>query len=923
MQEPIRNSGAVSTDNQSKLHPKLKGVSIAQLNITSLTKHIDELRILITEMNFDILCINETRIDKTIKNSEIGLQGYDLTRRDRNRRGGGVAIYIRNTIPYVERSTIIPENVEAVCIEVRKPNAKPILISTWYRPPNSNSEILDSFEIFLQNIDTENKEIIITGDFNIDLMPSETENSKAKRLKELLNTYQLSQLIKKPTRTTESTKTLLDLVICKTDDPKPATTDVVELGISDHNLVYTCRKVGICKQKPKIIETRQYHKLNNAKFQNDLKQALLHINEHSDPNTALQEWNRIFLLIADINAPIRLRKVRSDRQPWMTDEIKKLIMSFHRDYIKKKAVMLNSSAFHSDINIANTINNYFVEIGPKLASVISPTDIDPIQPIQPCRCEFNLRAITTTELIQTIGKTNLNKAPGLDKIPIKLIKLAGDAIHDYLLHIFNLVLGTGIFPDDLKLAKIIPIHKEGDKAECGNYRPISVIPTVAKILEKIIYDQLSSYINDNDIICKQQFGFRPNHSTETALLKCTDQWLLNMDKGMANGVLFLNLKKAFDTVDHSILLQKLYQYGIKGTPLKLLASYLNNRKQVCVINNNKSGQETVQCRVPQGSNLGPLLFSLYINDLPMCLEYTQASMFADDTNLSCTGRTPAEIEHKLNADLSNVNDWLEANRLTLNTDKTEFMIIASKRKLNQFRTDIRIHINGSIIKQVKQKKTLANDIFSCNFDGPSRCKWTQDSNDDFNWTRHEGPTHSFDTGPARDHTKTYLTNKTQGPGSLRHRSGKCIHILMEGSSRPNDGENLVLYRTCGKDRLEFLLWPNGTLMHTRHRMCVKPIATGPLTDGVKVGVFESCEVTDKWTWTAHGALQYKNIMCLKPETGGSNPSNNVKLVLDSACNLPESQNFFEFVPYSESKDHSLFVSRPSGKIRFCHRGIQV
>ncbi|CAB3997753.1 Hypothetical predicted protein [Paramuricea clavata] len=673
---------------------------------------------------------------------------------------------------------------KAVCIEVRKPNAKPILISTWYRPPNSNSEILDSFEIFLQNIDKENKEIIITGDFNIDLMPSETDNSKAKRLKELLNTYQLSQVIKKPTRTTESTKTLLDLIICKTDDPKTATTDVVELGISDHNLVYTCRKVGICKQKPKIIETRQYHKLNNAKFQNDLKQALLHINEHSDPNTALQEWNRIFLLIADINAPIRSRKVRSDRQPWMTDEIKKL--SFHRDYLKKKAVMLNSSAFHSsykkcknkvtklisnakthyfrtnlensknckenwihinkllnhktvktqtinnikfgdqnitgDINIANTINNYFVEIGPKLASVISPTDIDPIQPIQPCRSEFNLRTITTTELIQKIGKTNLNKAPGLDKMPIKLIKLAGDAIHDSLLHIFNLVLGTGIFPDDLKLAKIIPIHKEGDKAECGNYRPISVIPTVAKILEKIIYNQLSSYINDKDIICKQQFGFRPNHSTETALLKCTDQWLLNMDKGMANGVLFLDLKKAFDTVDHSILLQKLYQYGIKGTPLKLLASYLNNRKQVCVINNNKSGQETVQCGVPQGSNLGPLLFSLYINDLPMCLEYTQASMFADDTNLSCTGRTPAEIEHKLNADLSSVNDWLEANRLTLNTDKKEFMLIASKRKLNQFRTDIRIHINGSIIKQVKQKNPLGITI-------DNELRWTEHINE--------------------------------------------------------------------------------------------------------------------------------------------------------------------------------------------------
>ena len=167
-------------------------------------------------MNFDILCINETRLNKTIKNSEIGLQGYDLTRRDRNRNGGGVAIYVRNNISYMERSALVPENVEALCIEVKKPNAKPILISTWYRPPNSNSEILDFFEIFLQRIDQENKEIIITGDFNLDLMPSDIENSNIKRLKEMLNTYQLSQLINKPTRTTELTKTLLDLIICRT-----------------------------------------------------------------------------------------------------------------------------------------------------------------------------------------------------------------------------------------------------------------------------------------------------------------------------------------------------------------------------------------------------------------------------------------------------------------------------------------------------------------------------------------------------------------------------------------------------------------------------------------------------------------------------------------------------------------------------------
>ena len=154
----------------------------------------------------------------------------------------------------MERSALVPENVEALCIEVRKPNAKPILISTWYRPPNSNPEILDFFEIFLQSIDKENKEIIITGDFNIDLMPSDIENSKVKRLKEVLNTYQLSQLINKPTRTTELTKTLLDLIICKTDDPKTVITDVVDIAISDHNLVYICRKVGIPRRKSRLLK---------------------------------------------------------------------------------------------------------------------------------------------------------------------------------------------------------------------------------------------------------------------------------------------------------------------------------------------------------------------------------------------------------------------------------------------------------------------------------------------------------------------------------------------------------------------------------------------------------------------------------------------------------------------------------------------
>jgi hypothetical protein len=262
-------------------------------------------------------------------------------------------------------------------------------------------------------------------------------------------------------------------------------------------------------------------------------------------------------------------------------------------------------------------------------------------------------------------------------------------------------LKTGTFPEELKLAKVIPIYKEGDNAECGNYRPISVMPALAKILEKLICDQLSLYINRNNITCEQQSGFRPRHSTETALLHCTNKWLLNMDKGLINGVLFLDFKKAFDTVDHCILLRKLEQYGIKGTAQKLFKSYLNNRKQVCVLNV-KSEQKAIQCGVPQWSNLGPLLFSIYVNDLPNCFEHTQTSMFADDTNLTCSGVSTAEIEYKLNSDLRNLSKWLEANKLTLNTKKTKSMLIASKRKLNLIPEGLQILINDTLIEQLTE-----------------------------------------------------------------------------------------------------------------------------------------------------------------------------------------------------------------------------
>jgi integrase len=472
-----------------------------------------------------------------------------------------------------------------------------------------------------------------------------------------------------PTRATPSTKTLLDIIITKSDDTKISESGVIELGISDHSMVYICRKVSVPRQKPKIVETRQFKNFNTVQFQNDLEQVLRGFTYNYDPSIAWNKWKSIFLrVVVDIHAPCCIRKVKSEGTLWLNENIKKL--RHHRDFLKKKAMQLNSPAYHEaykrcknqvttliretrasyykrnlenctnnkdgwnyinellnrksqttiineikadektitgNQNIANEFNKLFCEIGPRLCEDIPPNNDDPLQYVTPSKGEFSFRAIYESELNKVLQSLKLSKASRLDKISNKLLKAAGYTINESLLFIFNLALATGIFPDELKMAKVTPIYKEGDKSNCGNYRPISVLPVIAKILEKLICDQLREFLNENNI-SKQQSGFRKLYSTETSLLQITDKWLMNIDKGLINSVLFLDLKKAFDTVNHQIILSKLEVYGIRNQALNLLKSYLDNRMQICVVEGIKSEPKKVICGVPQGSNLGLCCF---------------------------------------------------------------------------------------------------------------------------------------------------------------------------------------------------------------------------------------------------------------------------------------------------------------------------
>ena len=345
--------------------------------------------------------------------------------------------------------------------------------------------------------------------------------------------------------------------------------------------------------------------------------------------------------------------------------------------------------------ISNLLNNYFTNVGPSMDAKIPKCQNKDKFKLSSLLNSFQFELISSDEVNKQLSELNTSKACGFENVPNKLYKIIAPIISPFLADIFNKCYDHGTFPSILKYAKVIPLYKTGPKDLVNNYRPISLLSPIAKIFEKLLYVRLDKFFSCKKVINSQQFGFRKGYSTELAITDLHNRVIKNTDNGYYTCCIFIDLSKAFDTVNHSILLDKLYAYGIRGNMYSLLKSYLSNRKQFTWCNNTKSENSTILCGVPQGSTLGPLFFSLYVNDLPTHTNFN-VNLFADDTVLTMKDKNLLQLQKKVNCELAIVDEWMKLNRLSLNYSKSTYFIIkpahnSKNTTLNNFNVSIGLH----------------------------------------------------------------------------------------------------------------------------------------------------------------------------------------------------------------------------------------
>ena len=711
------NNGREQQKKETNNNVDKSGEFLFYMNIRSLRLHFDELKCVLCSMEKKpaIICLCETWLTQ---NDNIALYNipeyYPIVSKCRkSQRGGGVAIYVKKGIKF--EVCEVNTHQECLVIDIKLRNNLSKRVGIIYRPPQCRvQQFFDDFEDILRYV--ADKNCILCGDFNIDIL---TDSNCSTSYTELLGSYGLSVENFQATRVTPISSKCLDHIISN----GKYQVETLALGISDHyGLKCNLGNIEKLPQSNTAVQSRNINSLKGEKLQHYsefLYHQLIAIVPSLSPNDKLEKLTEAINNSLDYFAPvIAKRRKHQINNEWVTPDIKKEIRRRDRAYkawkldctpekrqrytdLRNKVTSLirkgkrnfydkligskptsktiftainvfkgNENKSEADIPISpNEINSYFATIGSKIAADCNIDDQQTAN-IPQNSSSFVFHPITTIQVEDTIKRLKPLNSSGHDEISNKILKLSSRTISDFLSKVFNECICQGCFPSCMKIAKVIPIHKSCDAMDPSNYRPISLLPTIAKVFEKLIFSRLIKFFMKFNIISENQFGFRPNRSCIHAVGKLTEYMREMIDRNQVGYSCFLDIKKAFDTIDHKILGTKLYKYGVRGLPLKLIEHYLQNRYQYVQLNGKKSRIKEITHGVPQGSVLGPLLFIIYINDLPLNCSSSSVTLFADDTTITNAGR---ESEKNLKLDLKNVTDWFLVNKLCVNSSKCEIL----------------------------------------------------------------------------------------------------------------------------------------------------------------------------------------------------------------------------------------------------------
>ncbi len=710
---------------------KCKQLKVCHVNIRSLSRAKYLAIKLSLAKVYDIITVSETHLHTGITNDLFKLEGFhEMLRKDRDDGYGGVAVFIKDNINFKRLVKYERKDVEALWIQVNSIKGK-ILICCCYRPPN-DQDFWNNFDEVLNDIKGDIKgSLFVLGDINADF-----NTSNGHKLTQLCSSQNLDHLINEPTRITSHSATTLDQIL--TNAPNYVVRTEVNAPVSCNDHCTVCLYLNFKIEREKSYQRVMWN-FNEADF-NKFRHALSVYNfdkgfNENDVDASCENWTKSFLDIAKATISNRVVTVRPNDSPWFDSKLRSLKRRMiHAFHIHKKSLTVThwdnykklSSEYHSGLD--DTEKSYKTSLCDSLAKnkntrkwwstvkwllgkgndtsysplivennqitdnkakanefnkfFLSHANIDDSQASLPVEQEFphglGFVSATEEEVFDYLKCIDPTKATGPDEISPKLLKEAGITIVPSLTRLINLSLKLCKVPTKWKIANVLPLFKKGRKTDPNNYRPVSLLSCVSKILERVVFKKLFNYLRTINFISEHQSGFQPGDSTVNQLTYLYHSFAEALDQKKDVHIIFCDISKAFDRVWHKGLLYKLRKAGVFGNLLNWFIDYLADRYQCVAVRGQKSEFGLIKAGVPQGSVLGPLLFLIYINDITSITQ-CKIKLFADDTSLYIEFDDAVSATNVMNNDLRNIQLWADQWLVNFSPPKTKLMTCSNKR----------------------------------------------------------------------------------------------------------------------------------------------------------------------------------------------------------------------------------------------------